>query len=201
MYGVLCPLGLCEREGPSRRALSVCARGGAQSPRTLPGRAVDPGGEPHACLPAVPCCIAVRCLPKPLRLQALEEGLTCQEVCDKYHAIHAEIYSWFQISFDKFGRTPTQAQTDICQDIFHDLERNSLLHERTTEQLFSEGLGKFLADRYVVGTCPKCGYEVRCGISRQGTGGGRGREGGARAGGGGGAGAPAMTDPPRRSRG
>ena len=50
-------------------------------------------------------------------LQALEEGLTCQEVCDKYHAIHKSVYEWFQISFDKFGRTPTWQQTEICQVI------------------------------------------------------------------------------------
>ena len=47
--------------------------------------------------------------------QALEEGLTCQQICDKYHAIHKEIYEWFEISFDKFGRTPTWQQTEICQ--------------------------------------------------------------------------------------
>lgn len=91
----------------------------------------------------------------------MEEGLTCQEICDKYNAIHSDIYRWFDISFDKFGRTPTQAQTDIAQRIFLDLQAKGLLHERTTEQLYSEALGKFLADRYVVGTCPKCAYEVR----------------------------------------
>ena len=47
--------------------------------------------------------------------QALEEGLTCQQICDKYNRIHAEIYEWFGISFDKFGRTPTWQQTEIAQ--------------------------------------------------------------------------------------
>lgn len=92
--------------------------------------------------------------------QALEEKLTCQEICDKYHAIHADIYRWFNISFDKFGRTPTQQQTDISQSIFKTLLDQGLLEERETEQLYSVGLEKFLADRYVVGTCPKCGYEA-----------------------------------------
>lgn len=92
--------------------------------------------------------------------QALEEKLSCQEICDKYHAIHADIYRWFSISFDKFGRTPTQQQTQISQSIFRTLLDANLLEERETEQLYSVGLGKFLADRYVVGTCPKCGYEV-----------------------------------------
>jgi len=91
--------------------------------------------------------------------KALEEGLTEQQICDKYHAIHKSIYEWFDIDFDKFGRTPTRSQTEIAQSIFLDLHKNGLLKERETEQLFSPGLGKFLADRYVVGTCPKCKYE------------------------------------------
>lgn len=48
-------------------------------------------------------------------LQALEEGLTCQQICDKYNAIHRDIYQWFDIGFDKFGRTPTWQQTEIAQ--------------------------------------------------------------------------------------
>jgi methionyl-tRNA synthetase len=48
-------------------------------------------------------------------LQALKEGLSCQEICDKYNALHKEIYDWFDISFDKFGRTPTWQQTEIGQ--------------------------------------------------------------------------------------
>lgn len=48
-------------------------------------------------------------------MQALEEGLTCQQICDKYHVIHADIYRWFDIEFDKFGRTPTRQQTEIAQ--------------------------------------------------------------------------------------
>jgi hypothetical protein len=43
-----------------------------------------------------------------LLLQALEEGLSCQEICDKYHAVHKAVYEWFGCSFDKFGRTPTR---------------------------------------------------------------------------------------------
>eukprot|EP00887_Chlorella_sp_A99_P004349 scaffold15.g4349.t1 len=103
--------------------------------------------------------------------KALEEGLSCQEICDKYHAIHkargafllppatAAIYEWFDIGFDKFGRTPTRAQTEIGQDIFRQLQARGMLVEQTMEQLYSEPLGKFLADRFVIGTCPKCKYE------------------------------------------
>ncbi len=48
-------------------------------------------------------------------LQARADGVTCQQICDKYHAIHADIYKWFDIGFDIFGRTSTQHQTRIVQ--------------------------------------------------------------------------------------
>ncbi|KAJ9530763.1 hypothetical protein QJQ45_014926, partial [Haematococcus lacustris] len=92
--------------------------------------------------------------------QALEEGLSCAELCDKYHAVHKAIYEWFDIGFDKFGRTPSRAQTSICQAVFAELQAQGCLLEQSMEQLFSEALGKFLADRFVTGTCPKCKYEV-----------------------------------------
>ncbi|KAK9825825.1 hypothetical protein WJX81_000084 [Elliptochloris bilobata] len=91
--------------------------------------------------------------------KALEEGLTCQETCDKYHAVHAQIYEWFDIAFDKFGRTPTWQQTEIAQAIFRSLERSGRLAEHENQQLYSEAAGKFLADRFVSGTCPYCAYE------------------------------------------
>ena len=62
-------------------------------------------------LPPVSDC---RCS-APLLAQALEEGLTCQAICDKYFAEHRDIYQWFGISFDHFGRTPTWQQTEIAQ--------------------------------------------------------------------------------------
>ncbi|WIA39334.1 hypothetical protein OEZ86_005446 [Tetradesmus obliquus] len=91
--------------------------------------------------------------------KALEEGLSCQEICDKYHAVHKAVYEWFGCSFDKFGRTPTRAQTEICQGLFQDLWQAGNISEQVMEQLYSEAAGKFLADRFVSGTCPKCGYE------------------------------------------
>ena len=91
--------------------------------------------------------------------KALEEGLSCQDICDKYYAIHKDVYDWFDISFDKFGRTPTRYQTEIGQESFAELQRNGYLVEQTMEQLYSEALQKFLADRFVIGTCPKCRYE------------------------------------------
>ena len=86
------------------------------------------------------------------------ENCTPRELCDKYHAIHADIYKWFNISFDIFGRTTTDLQTTITQDIFLKLQKNGYLHERMTTQLYCEKHNSFLADRFVEGECPICGY-------------------------------------------
>ncbi|XP_058869039.1 methionine--tRNA ligase, cytoplasmic-like isoform X1 [Acipenser ruthenus] len=91
--------------------------------------------------------------------KALEEGLSPQQICDKYHAVHAHIYQWFGISFDHFGRTTTQRQTEISQDIFRRLLDRDFLLQDTVEQLRCESCQKFLADRFVEGTCPFCNYE------------------------------------------
>ncbi|XP_041835884.1 methionine--tRNA ligase, cytoplasmic isoform X2 [Melanotaenia boesemani] len=90
--------------------------------------------------------------------KAREEGLTPQQICDKYHAVHSSIYKWFQISFDFFGRTTTNKQTEIAQDIFWRLHKNGYLVEDTVEQLRCENCQRFLADRFVEGTCPHCSY-------------------------------------------
>jgi len=92
-------------------------------------------------------------------MKAYQEGLTNQQICDKYHAIHKEIYQWFNIGFDHFGRTTTQQQTEIAQDIYKRARANGFVVEKETQQLYDTKLNKFLADRYVEGTCPKCGYE------------------------------------------
>lgn len=85
----------------------------------------------------------------------------CAAVCSKYHALHAEVYQWFQIATDHFGRTSTEHQTEIVHEIFADLDKNEMWIEKDVEQLFSPKLDKFLADRFVEGTCPLegCGYE------------------------------------------
>lgn len=90
--------------------------------------------------------------------KAREEGLTPQQICDKYHTVHSSIYKWFQIDFDFFGRTTTQKQTEIAQDIFWRLHKNDFLVEDTVEQLRCENCKRFLADRFVEGTCPFCNY-------------------------------------------
>ncbi|KAM4699507.1 methionine--tRNA ligase, cytoplasmic isoform 2-T2 [Discoglossus pictus] len=91
--------------------------------------------------------------------KAMEEGLTPRQICDKYNAVHTAIYKWFRISFDYFGRTTTEQQTIIAQDIFNRLlERNFLLTD-TVEQLRCNQCQRFLADRFVEGICPLCNYE------------------------------------------
>ncbi len=90
--------------------------------------------------------------------RAAEEGVTPRELCDRYHALHTDIYRWFGIAFDKFGRTSTPLQTEIVQDIFKKLDEAGYIAERTIEQLHCSRCDRFLADRYVRGTCPHCGY-------------------------------------------
>lgn len=91
--------------------------------------------------------------------KALEEGITPRELCDRFHAIHRDIYTWFGISFDKFGRTSTPRHTEITQAIFLDLDAKGLIKSQTIEQLYCDHDERFLADRYVRGTCPFCGYD------------------------------------------
>ena len=91
--------------------------------------------------------------------KAREEGLTPREICNKYHVIHKKIYKFFNISFDAFGRTATEEQTEVVQNIFKQISKNGYFVEIETDQYYSKSQGKFLADRLINGTCPKCGYE------------------------------------------
>ena len=90
--------------------------------------------------------------------KAREEGLTPREICDKYHSIHVSVYQDFNISFDVFGRTSTPEQTEIAQAIFKDLDARDLVSEQSSERAYCNHDQMFLADRYVEGTCPHCGY-------------------------------------------
>jgi len=90
--------------------------------------------------------------------KAIEEGVTPEELCNKYNKIHKEVYDWFEIEFDHFGRTPTTQQTEIAQDIFTKLNQNGYLREETTKQPYCEKHKGFLADRFVEGECPLCAY-------------------------------------------
>lgn len=91
--------------------------------------------------------------------KALEDGVTPKELCDKFHAIHKDVYDWFNIGFDYFGRTTTELQTEIAQEMFMRLYNNDYLEEKTVEQLYCDEHHSFLADRFVEGTCPICKYE------------------------------------------
>ncbi|CAL9039981.1 unnamed protein product [Musa banksii] len=93
--------------------------------------------------------------------KAMEENCSPKEICDKYHAIHRDVYEWFDISFDKFGRTSAPQQTEVCQAIFHKLLDNKWLSENTMQQLYCDTCQRFLADRLVEGTCPTldCNYD------------------------------------------
>ncbi|KAK6161743.1 hypothetical protein DH2020_005124 [Rehmannia glutinosa] len=93
--------------------------------------------------------------------KALEEGCSPKEICDKYHAIHKEVYKWFNISFDEFGRTSSPQQTEVCQAIFKKLLENNWLSENTMQQLYCDTCKRFLADRLVEGICPRpaCSYD------------------------------------------
>lgn len=68
--------------------------------------------------------------------KALADGVTCQELCDKYHPIHKQCYEWMEIDFDKFGRTTTEEQTKIAQDIFLRLHERDLLVQQSMLQLY-----------------------------------------------------------------
>lgn len=89
--------------------------------------------------------------------KALEEKKTPRELCDFYYKEHSKIYDWFKIDFDKFGRTSNQECTEITQQLFTELDKNDFIKEHTNKQLFCPKCQRFLADRYVNGTCPKCG--------------------------------------------
>ena len=90
--------------------------------------------------------------------KALQEGVSPRELCDHYHRIHTEIYEWFQIEFDEWGRTSTPQQTEIVQHIFRKCDEAGYVREQNIEQLYCTSCDRFLADRYVHGECPHCGY-------------------------------------------
>ncbi|KAI0714348.1 methionyl-tRNA synthetase [Cerioporus squamosus] len=91
--------------------------------------------------------------------QALKEGLTPRALCDKYNALHVETYKWFELSFDHFGRTSTPLHTEISQEIYVNLAKHGYLERLEKEQTFCVSCNKFLADRFVEGTCPHCGSD------------------------------------------
>jgi methionyl-tRNA synthetase len=95
----------------------------------------------------------------PITIKAKKEGVTPQEVVDKYYKIIKDSFEEFGISFDTYGRTSSPVHHELSQDIFKNIYDKGGFIEETTEQYFDEKAQTFLADRYIIGTCPKCGNE------------------------------------------
>ena len=90
---------------------------------------------------------------------ALKENMPVQEYCDKYHERHKQTYADFDLSFDYFGRTSSEQNKEMTYHIFSQLDQNGFIAEKTMKQVYSVDDKMFLADRYITGTCPHCGYE------------------------------------------
>lgn len=95
----------------------------------------------------------------PINLRARKEGVTPQQVVDKYNAIIKDSFEQMGISFDIYSRTSNKIHHETAQAFFKKLYDDKLFEEKETEQFFDEKAGLFLADRYIVGTCPVCGNE------------------------------------------
>ena len=107
-----------------------------------------------------------------ITMQAIKEKTTPQAIVDKYHAMLKSNMADLGISFDIYHRTTSQIHHETAQEFFTMLNNNGDLEQKETEQFFDEEAQSFLADRYITGTCPVCGYESafgdqceRCGTS------------------------------------
>ena len=95
----------------------------------------------------------------PITIRAKKEGITPQDVVDKYHEIIKKSFADLGISFDEYSRTPSKKHYEVSQEFFLNLYNKGKFEEEISEQFFDEQAGEFLADRYIVGTCPKCSNE------------------------------------------
>jgi methionyl-tRNA synthetase len=95
----------------------------------------------------------------PITLKAKNEGVTPQDVVDKFHKIIKESFEKFGISFDVYSRTSAKVHHDTASEFFKKLYDEGKFVEKTSEQYYDEENKQFLADRYIIGTCPKCGFE------------------------------------------
>ena len=112
----------------------------------------------------------------PITIKAKKEGVSPQDIVDKYHAIIKKSFEDFGISLDNYSRTTAKIHHDTASEFFTTLYNKGEFIEEVTEQLYDEEANQFLADRFVVGTCPKCGNEEsygdqceKCGTSHNAT--------------------------------
>ncbi|WP_411766001.1 methionine--tRNA ligase [Winogradskyella sp. A3E31] len=112
----------------------------------------------------------------PITIKAKKEGVSPQDIVDKYHAIIKQSFEEFGITFDNYSRTSAKIHHETASEFFKTLYDKNEFVEETSEQLFDAEANQFLADRFVVGTCPKCGHEEaygdqceNCGTSHNAT--------------------------------
>ncbi len=106
----------------------------------------------------------------PAEIAAYEAQQPVAEYCEKMHTVQKEIYARFNLSFDHFGKTSTPSNKYLTQDIFNALDKNGYIIEKTIEQYYSVADKRFLADRHITGTCPKCNYALARGDQCDGCG-------------------------------
>ena len=92
-----------------------------------------------------------------ITMRARKEGTTPKAIIDKYHELNKKAFEDFGISFDIYSRTSSDVHTETSQEIFKKLYDNGKFVEKTTKQYYDEEAKQFLADRYIMGTCPHCG--------------------------------------------
>jgi methionyl-tRNA synthetase len=95
----------------------------------------------------------------PITIKAKKEGVTPQDIVDKYDGIIRKSFEDFGVSFDNYSRTSAKVHHDTASAFFKKMYEDGKFIEETTQQLYDEKAGQFLADRFVTGTCPKCGNE------------------------------------------
>ena len=95
----------------------------------------------------------------PVTIRAKKEGITVQEVVDRYHNLIKKSFEDFGISFDVYSRTTSDIHNKFASDFFRTLYDKGVLEEKVEEQFCDEVTGEFLTDRNIVGTCPRCGAE------------------------------------------
>ncbi|GAA0659761.1 methionine--tRNA ligase [Streptomyces thermocarboxydovorans] len=95
----------------------------------------------------------------PAELAAKEQGIPVDEFCAQAHDAQKAIYDGFSLAFDYFGRSSSPQNREITQEIARELKANGFIEERAIRQVYSITDGRFLPDRYIIGTCPHCGYD------------------------------------------